>query len=112
MLQFCEDWMLADEVTHVKMGSDWLRRITAKDPERLNNALEFQRAVDKLFSFGGFRGEDDESPVHLARNFRRLAGFDDEEIADLVDIAAQAYAEAQAQQALGVAANTAASASN
>ena len=31
---FCEDWMLADEVTHVKMGSDWLRRITAKDPER------------------------------------------------------------------------------
>jgi len=112
VLQFCEDWMLADEVTHVKMGSDWLRRITAKDPERLNNALEFQRAVDKLFSFGGFRGEDDESPVHLARNFRRLAGFDDEEIADLVDIAAQAYAEAQAQQALGVAANTAASASN
>ena len=27
-LEFCEDWMLADEVTHVKMGSDWLRRIT------------------------------------------------------------------------------------
>ena len=26
--------MLADEVTHVKMGSDWLRRLTAKDPER------------------------------------------------------------------------------
>ena len=22
MLEFCEDWMLADEVTHVKMGSD------------------------------------------------------------------------------------------
>ncbi|MCU1387111.1 MAG: hypothetical protein JWL72_449, partial [Ilumatobacteraceae bacterium] len=33
----------------------------------------------------------------LARNFRRLAGFDDAEIADLVDIAAQAYAEAQAK---------------
>ena len=26
--------MLADEVTHVKMGSDWLRRLTANDPER------------------------------------------------------------------------------
>ncbi|MGI8792846.1 MAG: DUF455 family protein, partial [Acidimicrobiales bacterium] len=25
VLYFCEDWMLADEVTHVKMGSDWLR---------------------------------------------------------------------------------------
>ena len=34
VLEFCEDWMLADEVTHVKMGSDWLRRLTAKDPER------------------------------------------------------------------------------
>ena len=98
VLQFCEDWMLADEVTHVKMGSDWLRRLTAKDPERQKNALEFQRAVDKLFSFGGFRGERDENPVHLARNFRRLAGFNDQEIADLVDDAADAFAEAQAQQ--------------
>jgi len=34
VLEFCEDWMLADEVTHVKMGSDWLRKITANDPER------------------------------------------------------------------------------
>ncbi len=34
ILEFCEDWMLADEVTHVKMGSDWLRRLTAKNPER------------------------------------------------------------------------------
>ena len=86
--------MLADEVTHVKMGSDWLRRLTANDPERQKQALDFQRAVDKLFSFGGFRGEQDENPVHLARNFRRLAGFTDDEIADLVDIAAEAYAEA------------------
>ena len=28
VLEFCEDWMLADEVTHVKMGSDWLRSLT------------------------------------------------------------------------------------
>ena len=34
ILEFCEDWMLADEVTHVKMGSDWLRRLTDKDPDR------------------------------------------------------------------------------
>ena len=62
--------MLADEVTHVKMGSDWLRRITANDPERQKAALDFQRTVDKLFSFGGFRGEEEENPVHLARKFR------------------------------------------
>ncbi len=96
VLEFCEDWMLADEVTHVKMGSDWLRKLTANDPERQKNALDFQRTVDKLFSFGGFRGEHEESPVHLARNFRRLAGFGEDEIAELVDIAAAAYAEAQA----------------
>ena len=57
VLEFCEDWMLADEVTHVKMGSDWLRRLTENDPERREPALEFQRTVDKLFSLGGFRGE-------------------------------------------------------
>src|SRR4029079_12907076 len=43
VLFFCEDWMLADEVTHVKMGSDWLRRLTANDPERQKEALDFQR---------------------------------------------------------------------
>src|SRR6187551_817071 len=69
VLEFCEDWMLADEVTHVKMGSDWLRRLTEKDPDRRERALEFQRIVDKLFSFGGFRGEEDDSPVRLARRF-------------------------------------------
>jgi uncharacterized ferritin-like protein (DUF455 family) len=101
VLYFCEDWMLADEVTHVKMGSDWLRKVTADDPERRKSALEFQRTVDKLFSFGGFRGEEEENPIHLARKFRGLAGFNDEEIADLVDAAAEAYAEAQAQWSAG-----------
>src|SRR3954449_11264440 len=96
VLYFCEDWMLADEVTHVKMGSDWLRRLTDNDPERRQQALDFQRAVDKLFSFGGFRGEEEENPVHLARTFRGLAGFSDDEISELVDTAAEAYAEAQA----------------
>lgn len=96
VLSYCEDWMLADEVTHVKMGSDWLRRLTEDDPDRRQRALEFQRTVDKLFSFGGFRGESDESPIHLARKFRALAGFSDEEIAELVDVAAEALEEAQA----------------
>jgi uncharacterized ferritin-like protein (DUF455 family) len=101
VLEFCEDWMLADEVTHVKMGSDWLRRLTAKDPERQKAALDFQRAVDHLFSFGGFRGEDEENPIHLAKKFRRLAGFTDDEITELVDVAAEAFAEAQARSAQG-----------
>ncbi len=97
VLEFCEDWMLADEVTHVKMGSDWLRRLTEKDPERRANALEFQRIVDKLFSFGGFRGEDEDSPIILARRFRELAGFKDEEIDELNEISKEARREAEAR---------------
>ena len=95
VLEFCEDWMLADEVTHVKMGSDWLRRLTADDPERRKNALEFQRVVDKLFSLGGFRGEDDESPVKLARRFRELAGFEDAESDEIAEVAHEALREVQ-----------------
>jgi uncharacterized ferritin-like protein (DUF455 family) len=96
VLEFCEDWMLADEVTHVKMGSDWLRRLTADDKERQQRALEFQRVVDKLFSLGGFRGEEEDSPVRLARRFRELAGFDQSEMDTLADIAREARDEMQA----------------
>jgi uncharacterized ferritin-like protein (DUF455 family) len=98
VLEFCEDWMLADEVTHVKMGSDWLRRLTADDPERRKDALEFQRVVDKLFSLGGFRSDEEDSPVKLARRFRELAGFDDEEIDEIADLASQALEEARTRQ--------------
>src|SRR5713226_3393993 len=107
VLEFCEDWMLADEVTHVKMGSDWLRKLTVNDKERQQAALDFQRTVDKLFSFGGFRGEDSDAPVHLARKFRRLAGFTEDEIVELVDVAAQALAEAEAMSAANAAQLTA-----
>jgi uncharacterized ferritin-like protein (DUF455 family) len=104
VLFFCEDWMLADEVTHVKMGSDWLRRLTVNDKERQQNALDFQRTVDKLFSFGGFRGEDEMSPIHLARKFRSMAGFSEDEITELVDVTAQAQVEAESRSAAAAAA--------
>ena len=81
--------MLADEVTHVKMGSDWLRRTTENDPDRRARALEFQKIVDKLFSLGGFRGEDDDSPIRLARRFREMAGFSTDEIDEIAAMAAE-----------------------
>jgi len=96
VLRFCEDWMLADEVTHVKMGSDWLRRLTETDPERRQRALEFQRTVDKLFSLGGFRGESDDNPIHLARRLRELAGFSQEEMDEIAALAEQSRVEADA----------------
>ena len=96
-LEFCEDWMLADEVTHVKMGSDWLRRVTEKDPDRRAKALEFQQVVDKMFSFGGLRGDSDESPIALARRFRELAGFSDDEVEVISEMDREALDERKAQ---------------
>lgn len=98
IMSLSEDWMLADEVTHVKMGSDWLRRITEKDPVRRTKALEFQKTVDRLFSFGGLRGESDDSPIHLARRFRELAGFTEDEIEEVAKLSEEAYEEAKARR--------------
>ena len=95
VLEFCEDWMLADEVTHVKMGSDWLRRLTDKDPERRERALEFQRTVDSIFNLGGFRGDDEENVVQLARRFRELAGFTEEENDSLSALARESTEQAR-----------------
>ena len=53
--------------------------------------------VDKLFSLGGFRGEEEDSPVRLARRFRELAGFDEQEMDTLADIAREARDEMAAQ---------------
>ena len=99
VLYFSEDWMLADEVTHVKMGSDWLRRLTEQDAGRRKRALEFQRVVDRLFSGGGFRGEEDDSPIKLARRFREMAGFTSDEIDSVAEEARQARAEVEARLA-------------
>jgi uncharacterized ferritin-like protein (DUF455 family) len=98
-LEFCEDWMLADEVTHVKMGSDWLRRVTEGDPERRAKALEFQGVVDKLFSYGGTRSDSDESPIGLARRFRELAGFTGDEIDSIAEVSLAALDERKSQAA-------------
>jgi len=98
-LEFCEDWMLADEVTHVKMGSDWLRRITDGDPARRDQALEFQSVVDKLFSYGGVRSDSDQSPIGLARRFRELAGFTDDEIDHVAELSLSALNETTEKKA-------------
>jgi uncharacterized ferritin-like protein (DUF455 family) len=98
-LEFCEDWMLADEVTHVKMGSDWLRRLTEKDTERRAQALEFQAVVDKLFSYGGLRSDSQQSMFGLARRFRELAGFTGDEIDEIAELSSAALEEAKARRA-------------
>jgi len=93
--------MLADEVTP---REDGLRLVAASHRDRsrapAGRRSTSQRAVDKAVSASVASAvRDDESPVHLARKFRSLAGFSEEEIAELVDTAAEAFAEAQAMQA-------------
>ena len=93
VLQFCEDWMLADEVTHVKMGSNWLREVTRNDKDRQARALEFQRVVDGLFNFRGQRGEEADSSIRLARTFREMAGFTSSEVDEIAEMSRKARAE-------------------
>jgi uncharacterized ferritin-like protein (DUF455 family) len=80
------DYVLADEITHVRMGSYWLNKLTEGDPERRRRAVEFQESIDERFNLGGIRreGAPDEVPIAIATEIRRLAGFTDEEIQRLV----------------------------
>lgn len=80
------DYVLADEITHVRMGSYWLNKLTEGDPERRRKAIEFQESIDERFNLGGVRreGAPDEVPISIATEYRRMAGFTDEEIQRLI----------------------------
>ncbi len=69
------DFVLADELTHVRFGSDWVKQFVKDDPERGKAVREYQREVETSFAFGGQR--------KLARDVRREAGFTDEEMDEI-----------------------------
>jgi len=73
------DFVLADELTHVRFGSDWSREFTRDDPERAARAKEYQRATERAFSFGG---------REVARAERLEAGFTPEEVDEIEELAA------------------------
>jgi len=77
------DYVLADELTHVRFGSDWVREFTRDDPERYQRAQDFRRQVDKQFSFGGARSERADAAIPIAMDIRREAGFSEDELEDL-----------------------------
>ncbi len=85
------DYVAADEVTHVRFGQVWSKELTRNDPERRARVVAFQRKVDRAFSFGGFRGAYDgqgaEAFLPIASELRRLAGFSDDEIAEVAGAA-------------------------
>jgi hypothetical protein len=90
------------------MGSQWMRKLTEGDPERLQRALDFQANIDNLFNFQGGRTTREASPqvafplgdkqinfdatITIAREARLLAGFTDEEIDRLYRAAARSTA--------------------
>ena len=53
ILERSVDYVLADEITHVRMGSRWLNELTQGDPERRRRAIEFQDSIDERFNLGG-----------------------------------------------------------
>jgi uncharacterized ferritin-like protein (DUF455 family) len=75
------DFVLADELTHVRFGSEWVKSFTAGDPELARRAREFQTETERRFNFGGGR--------MLAREERLEAGFSEDELAELEAIQAE-----------------------
>jgi uncharacterized ferritin-like protein (DUF455 family) len=58
ILERAVDYVLADEITHVRMGSKWLTKLTEGDPERRRRAVLFQESIDERFNLGGVRQEE------------------------------------------------------
>jgi uncharacterized ferritin-like protein (DUF455 family) len=83
------DFVLADELTHVRFGSEWVREFTRNDPERLERAQEFRRDVDRRFNFGGSRSDDPNASIRFAFDDRREAGFTEEELEELVQLSGE-----------------------
>jgi uncharacterized ferritin-like protein (DUF455 family) len=80
------DYVLADELTHVRFGSEWVKEFTKDDPERYEKAQDFRRQVDKQFSFGGARSDRPDAAIPIAWEDRKEAGFSDEELRELTQL--------------------------
>src|SRR4029450_2971280 len=86
ILERTVDFVLADEITHVPMGSKWLTRLTEGDPQRRRQAIAFQETIDERFNLGGVRqdGDHEQVLISIATEARQLGGFTDEEIERLI----------------------------
>jgi uncharacterized ferritin-like protein (DUF455 family) len=80
------DYVLADELTHVRFGSEWVKEFTKGDPDHLKRTQDFRRAVDKQFSFGGARSDREDAAIPIAWADRIEAGFTEEELTELAQM--------------------------
>ena len=83
------DYVLADEITHVRFGSEWVREFTKGDPDHLKRTQDFRRSVDKQFSFGGARSDREDAAIPIAFDDRREAGFTEEELTELTQLSGE-----------------------
>ena len=83
------DYVLADELTHVRFGSEWVKEFTKDDPERFRRAQEFRKEVDKQFSFGGARSNREDAAIPIAWEDRKEAGFTEEELQELTQLSGE-----------------------
>ena len=86
LMQQAVDYVLADELTHVRFGSEWVKEFTKGDPERFARTQQFRREVDKQFSFGGARSDREDAAIPIAWEDRKEAGFTDDELQELLAI--------------------------
>jgi uncharacterized ferritin-like protein (DUF455 family) len=80
------DYVLADELTHVRFGSDWVKEFTKGDPDYLKRTQDFRREVDKQFSFGGSRSDRPDAAIPIAWEDRLEAGFTEDELKELAEL--------------------------
>ena len=83
------DYVLADELTHVRFGSDWVKEFTKSDPEYFKRTQDFRRQVDKQFSFGGSRSDREDAAIPIAWQDRLEAGFTEEELQELANLSGE-----------------------
>lgn len=76
------DFILADELTHVRFGSEWVKKFTRDDADRAERARDFQRDTERNFNFGSER--------QLAREERLEAGFTEAELDEIESLSAVA----------------------
>jgi uncharacterized ferritin-like protein (DUF455 family) len=80
------DYVLADELTHVRFGSEWVKEFTKGDPDHHKRTQDFRRQVDKQFSFGGARSDREDAAIPIAWEDRLEAGFSEEELKELAEL--------------------------
>jgi uncharacterized ferritin-like protein (DUF455 family) len=86
VMQQAVDYVLADELTHVRFGSEWVKEFCKGDPERFERTQAFRREVDKQFSFGGARSDREDAAIPIAWEDRKEAGFTDDELKELLTL--------------------------